>query len=86
MENKTNEANSTNVMNVKDFLDILFELEDRARKEGTRFNTPAFLGYVYQAAAGNAADPNVLEILKVDSFDHSKITQKDLDTFIQHSK
>ena len=86
MENKTNEANSTNVMNVKDFLDILFELEDRARTEGTRFNTPAFLGYVYQAAAGNAADPNVLEILKVDSFDHSKITQKDLDTFIQHSK
>lgn len=86
MENKTNEANSTNAMNVKDFLDILFELEDRARTEGTRFNTPAFLGYVYQAAAGNAADPNVLEILKVDSFDHSKITQKDLDTFIQHSK
>lgn len=83
MENKTNEANSTNAMNVKDFLDILFELEDRARTEGTRFNTPAFLGYVYQAAAGNAADPNVLEILKVDSFDHSKITQKDLDTFIQ---
>ena len=71
--------------NIKDFLTALFNLQDLVQdKTKVKFDTPAFLGYVYQVAAGKDADPQVLNILGVGSFDHSVISQDDLNTFIQY--
>lgn len=85
METTRQATNAMEMENIKDFLTALFNLQDLVQdKTKVKFDTPAFLGYVYLVAAGKDADPQVLNILGVGSFDHSVISQDDLNTFVQY--
>lgn len=92
MENKTNEMNSAMAMenkeyNIREFISALFDFQDRyAQKTGLKFDTTAFVGYVYQVVAGENVQYHVLDILHVQNFVPSAISQEELDYFIQHSK
>lgn len=90
MENKTNEMNSTKAMenkvyNIRDFISALFDFQDRyAQKTGLKFDMTAFVGYVYQVAAGEKAHFQVLDVLRVHDFESKAISQAELDYFIQN--
>ena len=84
MERKENGMKSEKVMTKATVLyDTMIGIQERAAKEGRKFNSSALLGYVYKNAAGQDANPEVLKTLGADYFDHSSINQKELDTFIR---
>ena len=54
-----------------------------ARKNGIHIDAYSLLGYVYKTVAGENANPDVLNILNVDTFNSSIFSQEKLDILVQ---
>ncbi len=84
METTQNATNAMAMENKSEFMRILFDLQKRVEhRTGEKFNTPALLGYVYQAAAGTEADPRVLQNLEVDKIDYYQLSENEVNRFVQ---